>query len=295
MGIPPYKEYPGGGTTVDQLVSISLETATAARGTQCLRVKNYTPARGLETPDRVSSAPSSFHSNFFFIDDFDDDDTLFYKWRASVSMFAYYEPLGVDYSEYNLLSFYAKASGSFNFTVWFEDDDGVMSYPFSTTPTNNYWKRMDAEIGWGDCDPTQVYWLKILVNGPSYTNLWIDDVVLIDKRPETNKENWIDLNLFDYDVSMDGNLINVPTPGYGDVVYSSNPSLQRGNLQYITHAPQDDNDLEFVEQFARRGTRLYLRCAYEGTPIYITENRATSQGTYFGVQRRIQTRFVEDG
>lgn len=300
MGYRPYKSYPGedwGAGTEDSLVSISLETTTAVRGNCCMKVNYYTPPRALTAPDRVTSAPSSLHSNYYLYDDFESGNPVDYQWEEAYGTFiGNLDIFGSDLSEYNILSFYAKSSGSFNFTVWLGNEEtGKTSYQFITTPTQNYWKRIDVEIDWAECDSTDVDWMKFRLNGPANCPLWVDDFVFLDRRPETEKETWIDLNLYDYDVSMDGNLINVPTPGYGDVVYSSNPSLQRGVLQYITHAPQDDDDLEFVEQFARRGTQMYLRCAYEGTPIYITENKATSQDTYFGVQRRIQTRFVEDG
>ena len=302
--MPSKKIKPGSisGGTIDTNATFFLETESYYRGSQSIRVINGRPAKPPSEPTRNKMGPASVHTSFVFVEEFEtycadpivaesDIETF---WDATVSVVYCELKTIMDLTDYNLFSFYARGSGSFNFDVFFTDIYDVQSSTFSTQPMTNFWKRLDVTTSWGNCDPEKIEFVCFLINGPAETGFWLEDLVFIDKRPETEKITWVDLNVSNMNTNMAANNIYASTIGLGDVVDAGSPSPEEGELSFITHAPHDDADLKIIDTIARRGQRTYIRCANEGFPAYLLQSKANERDTYFGSNRRIQIDYVED-
>ncbi len=287
--------FKAGGFDSSSLVSLSLDDTVAYQGSGSLKVVTGYPTYAMSASDLTGLPPVSIHRNFLLWDNFERiESILASRWDATFSGFYYSSWWGADLSEYNLMSFFAKGSGSFNVGVFLEDSNNNVTTTFSSAKFENYWKRIDIPITWCYCDPTDVDFIAFTVRGENNTPLWIDEVVFLDRRTASVKENWIDLNATQYRGFEDSGIVVSEIAGqFGDVVKTTEMRDASGEVTFYTHAVDDDEDLEFIERLARNGVRSYLRMGNEGGPVFVTDISAKATDAYRGVNREMKMKHRE--
>jgi len=291
----------GGGSTQETNMEIFLDTTTSARRGHSLRAVMGFPNRPLKTADSIDLNPATINTDFYQLDNFmwyDNWTELVTDglWYYTTSMFYKVMPApSPTVSSYNYMSIYAKSSEPSNLKIYFASMDNQTTSGFTIGPLTGKWRRYDVPMETSTTWGNRLKEIDFEVYGSASESIWIDEPILLDLRTETEKTEWINLNVIAQNTRYSTNLINAPIAGnYGDLVYPTQANNRTGVISFRTHAPQDDADLAFLEGIKNESGRCYLRSVGEGWPIYLETVEMDVRDSYFGSLRDIRITYVEE-
>lgn len=311
----------GGGSILESNVVLSIDDSTTARKGSSLKILNGYPGRPIKTKTSINLFPATINRNYTELETFSNypSGTLSPEengFEVGPSVFCKIVGDHADDSKYNYvtypfrfvsgranpstvvcdyMSIYAKSTEPMAIKVFFTDNVENTTSGFIFGPTTGKWKRFDVRIdkpiGWSDI----LKEIGFEIFGPVSQSLWMDDLILLDMRTSSEKSDWITLNMVDQTFAHTTNLVAANIAGnYGDVVFSTQANNRTGDIVIRTNAPDDDDDLAFLESIKNNAGRCFIRSLNEGWPICIQSMNVETNDSYLGSGRTIALSFVEE-
>lgn len=256
--------------------SIYLENDTVRRGKNCLVMYPRTslpepPANPTVSTERWVNRRSSVNE-YHMIDDFEsytssyDMSLLWYTYGSGASYkysrYTFASP--TDFSDYDVISFYARAAPATVLSFFMKDASDILTTPASFS-ISNIWERYEATLSWGAANPDQIKYVYFSTS--YYSDIRIDDVALLRMGADEENETWLNIDVtdYEYDREMKFNEVKIPYKTGKEIQFSGERNA-RGNITINDILNKNKN---FLFEKMKHETPLYVRHRNHGLPINV--------------------------